>query len=155
MQRDLKYLIDSERHDFSKELKQLFKDAMQLKREFEVLESNDPRSLVLEKRLDELLEIQIDDEIYPKTVTFQKSMIKLRNSIFTFLYDKDVPYDNNASERGIRNFKVKMKVSGMFKTGQNRFAILRSIVETAKKRSLHIFNVFTCISKGEPILVAE
>jgi alkyl hydroperoxide reductase subunit AhpC len=33
-------------------------------------------------------------------------MIKYRNYLFTCLYDLDVPPDNNASERAIRNVKV-------------------------------------------------
>ncbi|RTZ01711.1 hypothetical protein EKM02_04860 [Flavobacterium sp. RSP49] len=32
--------------------------------------------------------------------------------VFTFLFHNDGPPDNNASERAIRNVKVKQKVSG-------------------------------------------
>ena len=54
-------------------------------------------------------------------------MIKGRNHLFTFLYDLEVPPDNNATERAVRNVKVKQKISGQFKSGQNTFCVLRSI----------------------------
>ena len=46
-----------------------------------------------------------------------------------------MPPDNNASERAIRNIKVKQKISGQFKStnGADIFAILRSITDTVKK----------------------
>ena len=66
-------------------------------------------------------------------------MIKYRDCLLVFLYDLEVPPDNNASERAIRNVKVKQKVSGQFKTGQNAFCILRSVINTLKKRDLDVF----------------
>jgi len=55
--------------------------------------------------------------------------------LFTFLTDPHVPYDNNASERGVRKIKIKQKVSGCFRTdsGSDDFAKLHSIAETAMK----------------------
>ncbi|MBR1499342.1 MAG: transposase, partial [Bacteroidaceae bacterium] len=47
------------------------------------------------------------------------------------------PPDNNASERGIRKVKIKMKNSGTFRSdaGANAFLDLLSIVETTKKHN--------------------
>ncbi|MCL1936896.1 MAG: transposase, partial [Candidatus Azobacteroides sp.] len=55
-----------------------------------------------------------------------------------------VPPDNNASERAFRVFKVKLKVSGFFKSnaGAQRFALLHSIADTARKNKSSPFNVF-------------
>ena len=63
-------------------------------------------------------------------------IIKRRNALFRFLEDPSIPPDNNASERAIRNVKVKTKVSGMFKTelGADQFAIIRSVIDTLIKR---------------------
>ncbi len=47
-----------------------------------------------------------------------------------------MPYNNNGSERAIRNLKVKQKISGGFRSdrGAEIFAILRSVVDTIIKK---------------------
>ena len=52
------------------------------------------------------------------------------------LLDENIPLDNNASERAIRNVKVKQKVSCQFKSpdGARSYATLRSIIDTSRKR---------------------
>ena len=42
----------------------------------------------------------------------QRRYLKHRNSLFVFLYIDGVPYDNNASERALRNSVIHRKVSG-------------------------------------------
>lgn len=44
--------------------------------------------------------------------------------VFTFLYFPDVPPDNNASERAIRNIKVKQKCQGRLKLFKELRAML-------------------------------
>ena len=86
---------------------------------------------------------------HKKIFAFIKRLRKYRNSVFTFLQYPDVPPDNNGSERAIRNAKVKMKVSGQFKSmeGANIFATLRSIIDTAKKNSQNVFDVLSLVIK--------
>jgi hypothetical protein len=52
-----------------------------------------------------------------------------------------VSFDNNGSERAIRNVKVKQKVSGDFRSvrGAEVFAIIRSAIDTWIKRGAKIF----------------
>jgi hypothetical protein len=45
--------------------------------------------------------------------------------------------DNNASERAIRNVKGKQEISGQFKTGQNSFCVIRSVIDTLCKRGIY------------------
>ena len=56
--------------------------------------------------------------------------------------DSDIPYHNNGSERAIRKAKIHRKVSGCFRseTGAQRYAILMSIIDTAKKHCLRMFD---------------
>lgn len=72
-----------------------------------------------------------------KLIAFQKRMVKYEKYVFGFLEHTDVPPDNNGSERAIRNFKVKQKVSGFFKSieGATIYAVLRSIIDTAMKNN--------------------
>lgn len=76
-------------------------------------------------------------------------MVKRKDSVFQFLYYHDVPFDNNASERAVRNIKVKQKVSGSFRSerGAEIFSIIRSVIDTWIKRGVNIFDALICITQ--------
>jgi transposase len=59
-----------------------------------------------------------------------------------FLTDFDVPFTNNLAEQDLRMMKVKMKISGSFRTlaGAQIFARLRSVVSTARKHDCNILH---------------
>jgi len=65
-------------------------------------------------------------------------MIKLRHALFPFLHDLRIPFDNNASERAIRN--VKLKISGQFKSLYQEFAVIRSVIDSAIKNGKSVFH---------------
>ncbi|MCH7411384.1 transposase, partial [Belliella sp. DSM 111904] len=69
-----------------------------------------------------------------------------------FLYYQKVPPDNNASERAIRNIKVKQKISGQFKSnnGAENFCVIRSVVDTLIKRSGNILENLNHIANLQP-----
>jgi transposase len=79
--------------------------------------------------------------------SFKKGILKVKDYLFTFLTDLHVPYENNASERGVRKIKVKQKVSGCFRTdgGANDFAKIHSIAETAMKNGNSKFNAILAV----------
>ena len=54
----------------------------------------------------------------------KNGLIKCRNYILHFLENPAIPPDNNASERGIRKVKIKMKNSGTFRSDQGADAFL-------------------------------
>jgi len=148
--RDLKYLEQLEKNDWTKRLKELLKRSLNLKEQQSEYIRGDTVPLELEQELDILLEESIPKDINSKTLALQKSLIKHRNSIFTFLYNEDTPPDNNASERAIRNVKVKQKISGQFKKGQQKFCILRSVIDTCKKRNVDVMNTLSAIAQLVP-----
>ena len=53
-----------------------------------------------------------------------------------------MPPDNNASERAIRNIKVKQKISGQFKINKAaaNFAKIRSVIDTTIKNGLDVLS---------------
>ena len=79
----------------------------------------------------------------------KKGILKVKDYLFTFLSDPHVPYDNNASERGVRKIKIKQKVSGCFRTDSSAddFAKLHSIAETAMKNGNSKFNAILAVVK--------
>ena len=79
--------------------------------------------------------------------SFKKGILKVKDFLFNFLSDPHVPYDNNASERGVRKIKIKQKVSGCFRTdsGADDFAKLHSIAETAMKNGNSKFKAILAV----------
>ncbi|QQR70028.1 MAG: IS66 family transposase [Alphaproteobacteria bacterium] len=71
-----------------------------------------------------------------------------------FLEDFAVPFTNNQAEQDIRMMKVKMKISGGFRTmdGATTFASLRSVLSTARKQGWNILK--TLASKPETLVSA-
>ncbi|SET56357.1 IS66 family transposase [Thorsellia anophelis] len=51
---------------------------------------------------------------HSEVFAFARRLVKNLDSIFQFLLYHDVPLDNNASNRAIRNAKVKIKILGFF-----------------------------------------
>ena len=71
--------------------------------------------------------------------------------MFTFLYYKEVPFDNDGYERAIRNIKVKNKISGCFRSedGAKQFAVFRSVIETTIKNTQDVFHAINLIAKTQ------
>ncbi len=147
--RDLNYLNELYNHKWSKAVKLLFQLALNLKKQMKNPDYyvHNPARLQLEKRFDFLMNYELPDK-KTELITFQNRLKKYRDYIFTFLYRPEVPPDNNASERAIRNVKVKQKVSGQFRStnGAFRFAVLRSITDTVIKNDLNVFNSLKIIA---------
>lgn len=141
--RKLLYLIESEKTDWAQECKTILLEAIRLKQTQAVYDLDHPSALAVEQRLDQLLKQDIVDQFAIKTLTLKKSLNKYRDMVFPFLYAPDVPFDNNASERSIRNFKVKLKVSGQFKSGHEHYCILRSIIDSAIKNQQDVFEAIS------------
>lgn len=145
--RDLNFIEEVDKIDWSKRLKELLKKGLELKKRQLEYSKNNPLVMQLEQGLDILLKEKIPKDSYSKTHIFQKSLIKLRDNIFTFLYNKETAPDNNASERAIRNVKVKQKISGQFKSGQNIFCALRSVIDTCLKRDVDVMYALSSIAQ--------
>ena len=101
--------------------------------------------------MNDLLLRKLNDKRDKESKTLQKSLIKHRNKILTFLYHQEVPSHNNGSELAIRNAKVKMKISGCFRSAQKYYAVIRSIVDTFVKNKLPIFENLLKLERGEHI----
>lgn len=77
-----------------------------------------------------------------------------RAAILAFLYDFDVPFDNNQAERDLRMLKVKCKVSGGFRStdGADQFCRIRGYLSTLRKQSYSILDGLTSVFAGQPYM---
>jgi transposase len=149
--RDCNYLIDCEQNEWATQFKTLLQDAIILKQLAPSYSKKDEKVLEIELKANDLLEnarfdtLLKEPEKYKKTITFFKGMSHCREALFTFLYHKEVPFHNNGSERAFRMVKVKAKISGQFKSLQNEFAMLRSVIDTAIKNGQSVFNAIKAL----------
>ena len=153
--RNVIFLEESEKHPFASEFKALiltiFKAKKTLIAQKLAYTKQDDAAILLEKQLILLLAIPIDKDIFPKTAIFQNAIIQYQKYILPCIYKLEIPPDNNGSERAIRNIKVKQKVSGQFKSGQNAFCVIRSVIDTLRKRKVDVFTSLVQIIKLQPV----
>lgn len=140
--RDLQYAIDAERSAWAYHMQRLLLRSQRLVKRREQLPATVYQRAVtqLEADCDILLRGPVTT---PEAQKLQRRYQKHHNSLFVFLYYPGVPYDNNASERALRNSVIHRKVSGGFRseTGASAHAIVASVVDTARKRGQDILDV--------------
>ena len=150
--RRLNYLNEKyENHWWSTQFQQVLYQAIRLKKqeEFGSQQYNEKRISII-REVEPLLEKPPDKEL-KELYTFYKRMCREQQNLFVFLYIKNVPADNNASERAIRNIKVKQKISGQFKTitAAENFAKIRSVIDTTIKNGMNVIQALIVIAKFE------
>ncbi|MBA7572796.1 hypothetical protein ES708_14582 [subsurface metagenome] len=77
-----------------------------------------------------------------------------RQEVLAFMYDFNVPFENNLAERDIRMMKVQQKISGMFRTeeGAKAFCRIRSYISTARKNAVGAIDALARVFNGTPFI---
>ena len=110
----------------------------------------------MEERFDRFLQAGLDDHRHldplPRSGRGRKRrrhghnllrrLLDNREGTLLFRHHLEVPAQNNRTERNLRCLKRKQKISGCFRTtdGAHDFAILRSVMETARKLKWNILD---------------
>ena len=149
--RELKYLGKLYKdQQWTDDFTKLLQNALDLKKSLSKDEysKNNQKCYLIEEKVTQMLEKNINSQ-HKKLVVFKERIQKYRNYLLQFLYHPKVPADNNASERAIRNLKVKQKISGLFKSekGANAFVIIRSVIDTIIKSNNRIWEAIELIPK--------
>jgi len=152
LQRELKYFIQSCKSKWCELFLKLIYQALTLKR---IIIENPYKKYLsqIEQIKQSCLKMLAKKINAPKKLNALKNRLeRLKESLWTFLDHYDVPPDNNASERAIRNVKVKQKVSGQFRSihGANQFAVIRSVFDTINKNGGKVFLALQDIVNSQP-----
>ena len=149
--RNLQYAVDAERSVWAYQVQRLLRKSQRARETiWQDGVSPERREAVrryYQQALDALNQMPLTQ---PEERRLQKRLIKHTDWIFTFMAYRDVPPDNNSSERAIKAAKLKDKVSGGFRSvpGARRFAQLLSLTQTLRKQKLAILPTLTALFKG-------
>ena len=154
--RELNNFEDALSCKWSIKMKALLCDAIQLDKQFTEHDNRNSNGKIrdIELRLENLLTKSEDASSHNKVQAFIIRLKKNQASILTFLRYHFVPSENNASKRAIRNVKIKTKVASQFRSedGADRFAVLRSIIDTTRKTGNNILDALVIMMLFRPEL---
>jgi len=77
-----------------------------------------------------------------------------KREVLAFMYDFDVPFDNNQAERDVRMMKLRQKISGTFRTagGADVFCSIRGYISTVRKNGRRMLDAIQDALRGDPFI---
>ena len=112
-----------------------------------------------EKEYDDILELakeenkKIKSSYYrtKKAKPLYNRLVKYKENHLYFIKDFNVPFDDNLSERDLRIFKTKTKISGGFRSieAAQDYANVLSIIKTSIKRKVNPYDSINAIFNNE------
>jgi len=156
--REFKGIIDFEKQQWAKDMTELLLEAKTYSEETEYPLPLD-KVQEFEQRYQKIIEegyVANPLKDYQKNtdpVRLLNRLSKRQEEVLEFLYQVEVPFDNNLAERNVRMTKTKQKISGCFRTekGAHCFAQIRGFISTCQKQGLNIIESIETILKGNKI----
>jgi len=83
-------------------------------------------------------------------------LIREKDAVLAFAFNKEVPFTNNLAERDIRPAKVKLKISNCFRTfkGAEIYARIEGFISTARKNKCSVFSELCNTFEGHNFITA-
>lgn len=164
---DLKKVIDNLNHKWAKKLIELL-TKMNKKRkwliekgkeEFEQEELNKFEDKFEKIMIEANQENEKEGQKYyvDKEATLILRILDYKNEYMLWVYDFDIPFTNNLSERGLRGAKSKMKASGQFWSEESAkwYATIKTYIETCNRNGVNVYNALLKLSLGEPYTLKQ
>jgi transposase len=153
--RDVQYAIEAGDAAFAPGVKGLLKRACAIGRRRDALADGTLKAYEadLNRRLDRLMALVPTHQAGHKLHTIIR---KVRRHLFVFVTNRDLTATNNGSERALRPCAVYRKITNGFRSqwGAALYADIRSVVETARRRSVRAIDAIRLTLKGLPIPLA-
>ena len=104
----------------------------------------------LNRRLDRLLRLKPG---HPAGQKLQETIKAIRGNLFVFMTNREIEATNNGSERALRPGVVYRKITNGFRSewGAQFYADLRSVIETARRRSIRALDAIRLTLQGAPL----
>lgn len=150
--RDVQYAIDAGDAVLGPSVKGLLKRACAIGRRRANLTEATLRSYEadLDRRLDRIMALA---PIHPAGIKLQTIIKKTRRHLFVFVQNRDLSATNNGSERALRPCAVYRKITNGFRSqwGAALYADIRSVVETARRRSIRAIEAIRLTLDERPL----
>jgi transposase len=150
--RDVQYAFDAGDAVFAPGLKGLLKRACAIGRRRDALTDATLKiyEADLNRRLDRLMGLIPAHKAGHK---LQAIIKKVRRHLFVFVTNRDLTATNNGSERALRPCVIYRKITNGFRSqwGAALYADIRSVVETARRRSISAIDAIRLTLEGRPI----
>ena len=150
--REAKYAIEAGDTAFAPGLRQLFQRACAIAGRRAQLADATLRSYAykLDAKLDVLMRIAPTQATGKK---LQNAIKRCRRYLFVFLANRAIPPTNNGSEQALRPCVIFRKVTNGFRSqwGANLYADIRSVIETARRRTIGALEAIRLTLNGQPL----
>ncbi len=151
--RDVQYAIDAGEAVFAPSLKSLLQRACAIGRRRAKLTDGTLKTYEadLDRRLDRIMALVPS---HPAGAKLQKVIRKTRRHLFVFVQNRHLSATNNGSERALRPCAVYRKITNGFRSewGAALYADIRSVVETARRRSIRAIDAIRLTLEGLPLI---
>ena len=165
---DLQKVIDNLNHSWAKNLIELL-TKMNKKREWKIKKGKDEFDQEeinkFENKFEKIMlegigenENENTKRYYVDTEsTLITRILDYKNEYLLWIYNFDVPFTNNLSERGLRGAKSKQKASGQFWNIESAedYATIRTYIETCNRNNVNTYNALLMLSLGKPYTLKE
>ena len=164
---DLKKVIDNLNHKWAKKLIDLLTKMNNKRKRLIEKEKEGFKEEEVKKFEEKFEEIMIEaykeneEEEQKYYISEEKTLIlrilDYKNEYLLWVYDFNVPFTNNLSERGLRGAKSKMKASGQFCNVESAswYATIRTYIETCNRNNVNIYNALLMLSLGKPYTLEQ
>lgn len=151
--RDVQYVIDVGDDLFAPKLRHLLGRACRIGRRRPKLADATLKTYEskLNASLDAMMALQPKHEA---GVKLHRVIRKIRQHMFVFVTNRDIPPTNNGSERALRPCAVFRKITNGFRTdwGARFYADVRSVIETARRKAISALHAIRLTLAGNPLL---